>query len=142
MERPTKALVTVPKVGSPRFMSGAKKLGWLAMLNTSARNSSFSFSLVGFHHFSSPTSLVFVPGARVLGRVRGALPKVYAAGCAKAAVLNHSWIVGFEMCGLPTSSGRWPRLPAPVLLTSAPIASGNPSLKVDIPDTCHPPTTA
>src|SRR5690348_8303637 len=78
--------------------------------------------------------------------VRGAFPNVNGAGCTKAAVLNQRATVGLLSVGSPTMLGRWllPLVPGPkefVLLLMATIESGNPDLKVEIPETCQPPIT-
>src|SRR3974390_1029772 len=80
-----------------------------------------------------------IPGALKLGMVRGVFPKVNAGGCAKAAVLNHWSMVGFDMLGFPTIFGRWPPPNELVLFVVAMMASGKPSLAVQTPETCQPP---
>src|SRR5215216_3758481 len=108
-----------PKVGEPRKLSGKLKFGWLKRLKASARICRFTrsvnrvfFSSDAFTFWNPGPSRIFLP----------AFPNVPGAGKAKAAVLNHCSVVGFDNSGFPTRLGRSlapnPRIDLPVPLLS------------------------
>src|SRR6201986_1673548 len=103
--------VTCPKAPLPNCWFGFARLAWLKTLRASARNCSVLDSTI-LKSFRREASVVASAGPRP--KVRGALPKVKGAFCAKAEVLNHSAVLAARerepprLLGLPTRLGRKP----------------------------------
>src|SRR5436190_11024947 len=91
--RPKLALVFTPAVLGEKFTSGPLRLTEFRALNISTRVSKRKRSLIlKVLKIEKLTSTM--PGARVLGKVRGALPITKLAGLRKASVLNHLFALG------------------------------------------------
>src|SRR5487761_1883999 len=96
-------LKTCPNVGSPKVWSGTPQVGVLVTLNASNRNSSCLVSVNGNMRNRERSRFV---KASALSALRPRFPKVYGAGTANAALLNHSDGVALDTVGLPTRLRR------------------------------------
>src|SRR6516225_12258128 len=81
---------------------GDPRLGWFRMLYMSARNCSRMRSRIGCHRLMA-VSKEMVPGLRRSGSVRESVPKEYAGGLVKAAVLNH-WFMLLPLDRFPSAT--------------------------------------
>src|ERR1700758_2914016 len=136
--------VTRPKVGELRTVSIVVYCGVLKMFVDWARNSSTRDSFNG-KTLVNAISNTWVPGPMML--LRRALPICPVGGAAKAAVLNHAPIDGFELwIDCPeTKSGR--KVPLVPRLTSVAFprsrgVKGNPDAIVKSPLHCQSPRIA
>src|ERR1700689_2934197 len=101
-----------PKAPPPTVVFGAPNCTWLKVLKDSARNCSLAPSNPNGNSLKIDADMLFVPGARTLGKTRGAVPRAYGSGfvaSAAQAPQEKYWSI-FQLPALSSGalrSGRW-----------------------------------
>ena len=151
LDIPDSLVMTPTVLGAERLRAGDPQFGWLKTL--SQYQSRRCFGIRGFSEmvidFSWAGCLCFSPGPTTVSRAEFPSLPLPAGGAAKAAVLNHCWIVWGPLLGLPTKSGRMViKAGLAVPVKYVPVGSGTvivgvrnrPVLKKLATVNCHPPT--